>query len=192
MRLEAKLKLCKRVARFGNFKNICFSVAHSHQRWICLQIQDSSFFKIFPECGGNTTVRVCTTEDLHIQEAVHKLGIHMQESRRVIHPAWVKLQSSVFKKAGIVIVSLCNGVPVFGKIVDIVVFNSDIDSICLVVHLFITEYFDEHFHAFCVKPTLQVDVLKLSSLIYPFVLHTHSFSPVSTHKFIALKYGLGV
>ena len=110
----------------------------------------------------------------------------------VSHPSLVKLQSSVFKKAGIVIVSLCNGVPVSRKIVYIVAFNSDIDSICLVVHLFITEYFDEHFHAFYVKPMLLVGVLKLSSLVYPFVLHTHSLSPVSTHKIIALKYALGM
>ena len=38
MRMESKLKLCKRVARYGDFKNICLSVANSHQRWMCMQL----------------------------------------------------------------------------------------------------------------------------------------------------------
>ena len=32
IRYESKLKLCKQAAKFGNFKNICFSVAQKHQR----------------------------------------------------------------------------------------------------------------------------------------------------------------
>ena len=192
MRMEAKLKLCKRVGRFGNFKNICYSVAHSHQRWMCLQLQDSSFIKIIPEIGGNATVQAYAEEPPHIQDAVQNLGIRLQESRRVCHPPWVKLQSSVFKKTAIVIVKLNDGVPVFGKVADILVFNSDSSNICLVVHLFITEYYDNHFHAFCVKPTQELQIIQLSSLKYPFILHVHSFSSASVNKFIVLKYGLGV
>ena len=57
MRHEAKLNLCKQVGKFGNFKNICLSIAMKHQRWMCLQLQSPFFLQFPPECGGKSEVR---------------------------------------------------------------------------------------------------------------------------------------
>ncbi len=67
IRYESKLKLCKQAAKFGNFKNICFSVAQKHQRWLCYQLQASRYLSEAPEVGGQSKVLSLGEEPVSIK-----------------------------------------------------------------------------------------------------------------------------
>ena len=84
MRMEAKLKLCKRVAKYGNFKNICYSIAQSHQQWMCLQLQSRAFLAMPPEIGGKTDIRTFAEEDPGLQEIFASAMTSVKDSHIVI------------------------------------------------------------------------------------------------------------
>ena len=71
MRYESKLKVCKQVAKFGNFKNICFSVANQkHQRWLL-----HNYLSEMPEIGGQSTVLSFREETVTIKHLLNSLAI---------------------------------------------------------------------------------------------------------------------
>ena len=188
MRMESKLKLIKRVSKFGNFKNICYSVAQSHQRWMCYQLQSATFLNLPPEIGGRNEVRMFEEEDSVLQSIINRdIGSTVHSS--VNHPSWVKVCSTQFKKGAVVMTECLNGQPVFAKIVDIVVISHEV---WLIVNTFVTNHFDNHFHAFCVTTSSNVRAVHLLTLKYPFVLHDYALSHQSFDRYIVLKYGLAL
>ena len=60
MRMEAKHKYFKKVARIGNFKNVSYSVAHHHQRLMCAILQGKFFTYDDLQCGPCKTLSMCT------------------------------------------------------------------------------------------------------------------------------------
>ncbi len=52
LRYEARLKMCKQVAKFGNFKNICLFIAQKNQRGLCWQLQSALYLSEKLEVGG--------------------------------------------------------------------------------------------------------------------------------------------
>ena len=54
-----------------------------------------------------------------------------------------------------------------------------------------TEYFDDHYHAFVVKENLGGKIVSLASLNYPFVLHLYlNASKVDRSLYVVPKYGV--
>lgn len=51
MRLEAKNSFLKQAAKAGNFKNVPYTVAKRHQRFLCAYLQGDSFFELKTEYG---------------------------------------------------------------------------------------------------------------------------------------------
>jgi hypothetical protein len=180
MRMESKLKLCKRVARYGNFKNICLSVANSHQRWMCMQLQTSVFINDRVETGGKTILRKFAEEESQLQTLLSRHGVFTSESV-LQHPAWVKMHGILYKATGVVITGIQDGLPHFGKIEDIIVLSDS--SVMLYVSLFVTKYFDMHYHAYVVNCNQDRQFVQVKSLSYPFVLHMHSLDPRSQDRF---------
>ena len=52
LQMEAKNSYFKKVGRITNFKNVAYSVAARHQRWICGYLQSQNFFEYDElQCG---------------------------------------------------------------------------------------------------------------------------------------------
>ena len=51
MRHEAKLNFLKQASRLSNFKNITFSLANRHQRWMCYELSSKKHLRPLIECG---------------------------------------------------------------------------------------------------------------------------------------------
>ena len=186
MRMEAKLRICKRIARFGNFKNVCLSVARSHQRWMCLQLQSKTFLKSPPEYGGRLLTRTIQEEDSNVSAILTQILCTLPTSSPhvICHPTWVKIQNAEFKKGAIVLAGFAAQVPLFGKIIDFCVIG---DAAWIIYEQFKTNYFDLHYHSFCVTHTTSLGYISFSQLAYPYPLHVYS---VQNCCFVVLKYGL--
>ncbi len=55
IRYEAKLNFFKRASCLANFKNIAFTLANRHQRWMCYELASGSHVQIPLECGPPIT-----------------------------------------------------------------------------------------------------------------------------------------
>ena len=165
MRHEAKLRLCKMVGRFGNFKNICLSIAEKHQRWLCyhLQFPHGSFLTESVEVGGRSRCINVVEERRDIKEKLCLLGV--SDDAVICHPAWVLYFNSMFKRSNVIIVKY-DEYPVFAKIIDIMSLPDSRIIFC--AFLYKTLHFDNHYHAFVVELTTQIVCIGLSDLMYPF------------------------
>ena len=188
MRYESKLKLCKQAAKFGNFKNICFSVAQKHQRWLCYQLQASVYLSEVPEVGGQSTMLSFREESVAIKHLLDSIDI--SDDALICHPTWIKYFNCMYKVNCVLLLTCTHKeLPVFGKVIDILVLPDS--TVHFYVKSLVTEYFDDHYHAFVVKETLGGKVVSLASLEYPFVLHLYSnASKMDRNLYIVPKYGV--
>ena len=188
MRYEAKLKLCKQVAKFGNFKNICLSVAQKHERWLCYQLQGSFYLTEEPLVGGHCRSVRCAEEPMCVSHLLAQQGIEISSDASICHPSWVKYFNSTYKINCVVVIRTLH-LPVFGKLKNILVLP-DNTVLFYVTHLD-TKYFDKHYHAFVVEETLACELVPLSSLTYPFVLHLYKNAfREDSNLYVVLKYGI--
>ena len=87
----------------------------------------------------------------------------------VCHPTWIKYFNCTYKvKCVLLLTCTRNELPMFGKVIDILVLPDN--SVHFYVKSLITEYFDDHYHAFVVKEILGGKIVSLASLNYPFVV----------------------
>ena len=188
IRYESKLKLCKQAAKCGNFKNICFSVAQKHQRWLCYQLQASRYLSEMPEVGGKATILSFGEESVAIKHLLNSSAI--SNDALICHPTWIKYFNCTYKINCVLLLTYTrNELPVFGKVVDILVLPDN--TVHFHTKTLITEHFDEHYHAFVVKESLGGEIMSLTSLNYPFVLHLYSnASNVDRNLYVVLKYGV--
>ena len=117
---EAKLKLHKQVAKFGNFKNVCFSVALKHERWLCYQLQSSLYLTDDLVIGGLCKSVSAAAEPVYISQNLTERGISLSSDALMSHPSWVKYLNSTFKVNGVIVVNTSH-YPLFGKIKGIIV-----------------------------------------------------------------------
>ena len=110
-------------------------------------------------------------ESIAIKHLVSAKGMEMSEEGVVCHPSWVQYFNSTYKKYCIIVTSMSNK-PVFGKVQDILVLPDS--SVFFLVNILTTEHFDSHYHAYCVRETIACDLIELSSMEYPFVLHLYT------------------
>ena len=188
LRYEVRLKLCKQVAKFGNFKNICFSIAQKNQRWLCWHLQSALYLNEKLKVGGTSTNVPYAEESIAIKHLVSAKGMEMSEEGVVCHPSWVQYFNSTYKKYCIIVTSMSNK-PVFGKVQDILVLPDS--SVFFLVNILTTEHFDSHYHTYCVRETIACDLIELSSMEYPFVLHLYTNAYREDYNtYIIMKYGL--
>ena len=161
-RYESKLKLCKAAAKFGNFKNICFSVAQKHQGWLCYQLQASTYLADKPEVGGKCNTRSYCDESVAVR---HLLSTTVSGEAQICHPAWIKYFNCTYMINCILLLEhVQNELPLFGKVADILVLPDG--GVYIHVNILKTEHFDQHYHAYCVTETLAGKLVPLTSLMY--------------------------
>ena len=108
----------------------------------------------------------------------------------ICHPTWIKYFNSTYKVNCVLLLTYVNNdLPVFGKIVDLIVLPDN--SVFFYVNVLTTCHFDQHYHAFVVTENLCGSLVKLSSLSYPSVLHFYSKSLREDRNiYVVLKYGV--
>ena len=120
----------------------------------------------------------------NVRTYVRSLGV---SAVPIIHPAWVKFNSFLYKKYAYVYLGNGELYPKFGKIVDLFTFHTD----SVHVHVYIQEcdtlYFSSHFNAFVVKVLPTYTFCNIHSLpSYP-ILHAHRSFNKSASLYIVMK-----
>ena len=184
MRHEAKLSLFKRASRLGNFKNIALSLAFRHQRLLCYELSTSKLLDTGIETGPCSEVSVVSSEPQHVQESLRAVIPGVSSEATISRPAWIKKDGLTFKKNNCYVVMDSDEYnPKFGRVDDILVLGGDL-CILLITHC-ITEYFDSHFHAYVIHPSLDKSYVCCDDLRNACILHVHRCHGI---LYVYLKY----
>ena len=186
IRQEAKLNFFKQASRLANFKNVSFSLASRHQRWMCYELASQSILYTPLECGpaksgcGITFVKDETND---IQD--HLLSIFPQLSKEctLFRPTWVRINGILYQNNNAYLITSYDGLdPVFGYLNDLMVIGGD--KVIFMVLMCCVLYFDSHYHSYVVSVGSQK--LLISDILDHNVYHGHTLSDGLTY--IPLKY----
>ena len=187
MRQESKLSFVKRVSRRGNFKNIPQTVAKKHQLWQCYKIQlESSYLHNPYECSPKTTACILQAEDEHVIQEVIRLFPSVDSSSEILHPDWVKNQSSLYRKGVFILLKYDDMSPEFGKIIDILYLN---DTVIFSLKVFISVVFVSHYNCHMIRATPSLVALSLDMLSFSRPLYSqHTFLAADKELYIVLPF----
>lgn len=186
IRHEAKLNFFKQAAHLANFKNIAFSLANRHQRWMCYQLAPGSLLHRPLECGparhgSGLTIVSDETED--IQDCLINVVPQLSLEATIFRPKWVRRNGVVYQSNNAYLIISSDGLdPEIGHINDLLVVGGDMVifalSLCKVL------YFDYHYHAYVIKVTSHQTLV--SKILDHNVYHGHKMADGLTY--ITLKY----
>lgn len=166
MRHEAKLNFFKQLTKVDNFKNIAFSMANRHQRWICYQLACGTLLSTPVECGPGLGPIQVIDEAPDIQEGLSKL-MEISPNSTVFHPRWVRKDGIVYKDNVFLITGSDGLDPVFVQLDELLVIGGDM--IVFIVYPCTTLFFDSHYHAYVIDINYQRTLVL--NLADPHVLH---------------------
>ena len=172
MRYEAKLNFFKQSSRLSNFKNITYSVATSHQRWICYQRALGSLVGRAQEYGplkpGTTTLSL-DKETNDIQEQILKILPEIDMKAMVIRPTWIHTDGILYKNNNAYLVIGFDGLdPLFGHLDELLVIGN---YTVFVVTKCKVQYFDSHYYAYVIR--IGIERSFLCSISHKNVYHAH-------------------
>ena len=191
MRYESKLRVLKRISKVGlNFKNICQTVARRHQHLLVYHLHSPNYLTHSLEPGTLAAkVTPLASEPIYIRSYIQQMGA--SEETFVEHVRYVKFSGTTYKcnNAFVHYPSDVNDRPLnpqFAKLLDFFMFHS---NIFVVLQIYVTQYFDSHYHAYVVSP-------KSDYVVHPFVsidkriLHGRRLfvHPSSSSLYIAVKW----
>ena len=143
MRQEAKLSFVKRASQRSNFKNISKSIAKKHQFWLSYKLEFCpNLIAANVELGKAANV-IFGSEPSDLQQAFQ--SYNLSNDSIISHHKWVQVQSTMYKIGMFVVLEYNDINAQFGKITDITVSQ---ETIVFQVHVYNTDYFDEHFMSF--------------------------------------------
>lgn len=172
MRYEAKLSLFKRASHLGNFKNIAFTLACCHQCLLCYELSTRSFLLSTTECGPSKQSGTIASEPQHIQQSITLLLPGVSRDAPICRPACIKIDGIMIKpNSCYVIIGATNFNPVFGKVIKVLYMRREV---LLRIQHYKTEYYDSHFHAFCISFASRQSFIKIN-----YVVHCHIVCGVS-------------
>lgn len=173
IRHEAKLNMFKRASRLGNFKNIALSLSYRHQRLLCYELSTGKLLTSPTETGPCSDPSLVSSQPQHVQENLKCIIPGLSIEAPFCRATWVKKDGLTFKKSNCyVIIGSARLNPIFGRVDDILMFHGDL-CILFVTH-FITDYFDDHFHAYVVRQSTDKSYISSNALREPCVLHVHA------------------
>ena len=169
--MRRNLKIFKQAARLGNFKNIAFSVTNRHQRLLCYELASGHLLNSPNEYGPCNQPQPIESEPKHIQDTLALLLPGVNQDTRVSRPTWVRVLGMTIKKAAYVIRGCDGHFPNFAKIIDILVLC---DFVVLQVQHCVTEYIDDHYHAYAVLHSQNQSYIRFDDLSQSTILHSHT------------------
>ena len=176
MRHEAKLNFLKQASHLANFKNITYSLANRHQRWMCYENAGKGILYAALECGparhGNG-LSLVKEEDIEILGILKETVPDLSLDATIFRPTWVKRDGIIYKVNNAYLIVDSDGLdPIFGQLDDFFVIGGDIVIFC--VTLCKVLYYDSHYHSYVVANTSNRKVV--SSLVDHTVYHAHTLS----------------
>ena len=179
MRHDAKLNFFKQASRLANFKNIPYSLASRHQRWMCYE--HSGKFECGPPKHGNG-VNFIRDESEKISGELREVVPSLSLDATVFRPTWVKTDGITYKLNNTYLVVDSDGLdPIFGRLDDLLVVGGNM--VIFVIMLCKVLYFDSHYHAYRIMHTS--NQVLYSSLFDTKVYHAHTLADGFTY--IAMK-----
>ena len=104
-----------------------------------------------------------------------------------LRTAWVKHDGILYKPAAVIVLGVDNDVPVFGKIEQIYIVNTN--DIYFNVRILSTVKYNEHRHIFLVHTPNDCNTIKISMLHNSFPLHLRRVNINGhLHSCVVLKY----
>ena len=183
MRQEAKLSFFKRASRNSNKKNVCKTVAKKHQLWQCYAFLNK--FQVFhtnPEVSPKSVYLELELESQYIKAEILRLFPTISLNETLNHPNWVKHHSCTYRKGHFIMLSYDIMAPKFGKVVDIIIHN---EVIVFLLEVYVTDFFENHYNAYCIKTTHTFCAIPLLSLNYYHPLQgKYSFVSSDLHLYI--------
>lgn len=170
MRNEAKLNIFKQASRLGNFKNIASSVAKRHQRLLCNHLSSCPILDSLLECGPCDQAISIDCMPHNIQNSLMSLIPNLNSETKVTHPTWVKCLGRTVKRNAFIVTGSDGFYPAFAKVVDILVL---VDVVVLCVSHCNVLYYDDHYHAYAISPSIDESFLCFSELKVNTILHAH-------------------
>ena len=184
MRHEAKLNFFKQASRLANFKNIPYSLASRHQRWMCYEHSGKELLHATFECGppkhGNG-VNFIRDESEKISGELREVVPSLSLDATVFRPTWVKTDGITYKLNAYLVVDSDGLDPIFGRLDDLLVVGGNM--VIFVIMLCKVLYFDSHYHAYRIMHTS--NQVLYSSLFDTIVYHAHTLADGFTY--IAMK-----
>ena len=174
MRYEGKLKYFKGVSRSGNFKNITYTLAKRHQKWLAYHMQTRSMFT--PECTRRPILSTVSLSDESddIQSLI-KQNMDIPDSDisscTVVTLKWIMINGVKYSNQNCHLVTdVSNGEPEFSKVEKIISVSLK-GRIYLVVSKCTIASYSEHLMAYAFNPTETLDIVCSSNLVHPSPLH---------------------
>lgn len=86
MRHEAKLCLFKKAAHLGNFKNIAYTLANRHQRWMCYQLSSGEILHSKFECGPGGSPCILKEQPESLRRLIQQALPVMSDDATIFNP----------------------------------------------------------------------------------------------------------
>ena len=159
MRQEAKLSFVKRVSCQSNYKNVCKTVAKKHQFWMCYQLlKEPHILTPSATLSPKYTSSPLIAEDACIKTEFLRIIPSLSMESDIKHPQWVRIQNSILCKDAYVMITFDIDRPLFGRVIDILCFDSTI--VLVYVQVYVGELFFSHYNAFLIRSVLNVLTLQ--------------------------------
>ena len=187
MRHEAKLSLFKKASHLGNFKNIAYTLASRHQRWMCYQLASGDILQSCFECGPGSGTRTVAQQPSQIRTLIQQAIPSISVDATVFQPNWVKKNSVNYCNNNCYVMVGTDGIdPLFGHIIDVFIVGGDL----ILLHVYHCQnvYFDDHFHSYVITDTTNMSIVCLEDLPSPFVLHGHKLFDESSETYIIMRH----
>ena len=187
MRYEAKLNFFKQSSRLSNCKNVTYSVATSHQRWICYQRASGSLternYEYAPLKPGTTALSLSEEAD-DIKQNALKILPEIDLMVMVFQPTWIRKDGVLYKNNNAYLVIGSDGLdPLFGRLDELLVIGNNIVFLVTKCNVL---YFDSHYRAYVINIGLERSLF--CNIAHQNVYHAHKLS--DGLLYIALKYTL--
>lgn len=185
MRHEAKLRVIKRAARVSNFKNVCQTVAKRHQHLLCFYIHSNMFLTKTVKTGP-CKLHSLTVHPENVQLLL-KEHYELVEESILFSSSFVTYNGITFKPNAFIQFSFDALEPVFCKICTVIKTASE--EIILVLNEYVTEYYDSHYHAFCISEHDTPHVRSIKNLYHcNYILHLRQNFAKDGKLYINFKY----
>ena len=186
MRHEAKLNFFKQGSHLINFKNVAFSLANRHQRWMCYEAAGKGILHNPLECGPakhSTGLSLFKDEMKDIRDSLSLILPEVSPEATIFRPSWVKRDGIHYESNNAYVIVGSDGLdPIFGHLDELLVIGGDIVIFC--VSLCRVLYFHSHYHAYVISITPKRSLF--STLYDPKIYHSHRLADQLTY--ISLLY----
>ena len=104
-----------------NFKNVSFSMANRHQRWMCYELASGSLIRAPFECGpakSGNGITLIKNEAKSLQDTLISILPQLSLEGNIFRPTWVHQYGTLYQSNNAYLISGSDGLdPIFVRLV---------------------------------------------------------------------------